>query len=155
MGTHFTRSPKDGRSRAPTHARAHTHTCMNRNKAWTEPKSISWLKLHEMLSLGISGWKVHRASLLFLQLCLNLKLFKNRMIFTRVSLVVQTVKNPPVVQNTWVPSLGQEDPLEREWLPTPAFLPGEFHEQSSLVGYSPGGQRVRHDWATSTQMLST
>ena len=24
----------------------------------------------------------------------------------------------------------------REWLPTPVFLPGEFHGQSSLVGYN-------------------
>ena len=26
-----------------------------------------------------------------------------------------------------------------EWLPTPVFLPGEFHEQRRLVGYSPRG----------------
>ena len=26
-----------------------------------------------------------------------------------------------------------------EWLPTPVFWPGEFHEQGSLVGYSPWG----------------
>ena len=32
-----------------------------------------------------------------------------------------------------------------EWLPTPLFLPGEFHKQRSLVGYkSMGLQRVRH-----------
>jgi len=24
-----------------------------------------------------------------------------------------------------------------EWLPTPVFLPGEFHGQRSLAGYSP------------------
>ena len=24
-----------------------------------------------------------------------------------------------------------------EWLPTPVFLPGEFHSQRNLVGYSP------------------
>ena len=28
---------------------------------------------------------------------------------------------------------------EREWLPTPEFLPGEFHGQRSLEGYSPWG----------------
>ena len=28
--------------------------------------------------------------------------------------VAQTVKNPPAMQETWVPSLGQEDPLEEE-----------------------------------------
>ena len=30
-------------------------------------------------------------------------------------------------------------PWRREWLPTPVFLPGEFHGQRSLVGYSPWG----------------
>ena len=33
----------------------------------------------------------------------------------------------------------------REWLPTAIFLPGESHEQRSLVGYSPRGHRVGHD----------
>ena len=27
--------------------------------------------------------------------------------------MAQMVKNPPAVQETWVPSLGQEDPLEK------------------------------------------
>ena len=31
-----------------------------------------------------------------------------------VPLVAQMVKNPPAVQETWVQSLGQEDPLERD-----------------------------------------
>ena len=30
-------------------------------------------------------------------------------------------------------------PWRRKWLPTPVFLPGEFHGQRSLVGYSPWG----------------
>ena len=50
----------------------------------------------------------------------------------------------PAVQETQVWSLGHEDPLEREWLPTPVFLPGEFDEQRSLVGYSPWG-RIESD----------
>ena len=28
-------------------------------------------------------------------------------------------------------------PWKRKWLPTPLFLPGNFHGQRSLVGYSP------------------
>ena len=31
--------------------------------------------------------------------------------------------------------------LRREWQPTPVFLPGEFHGQRSLVGYSPWGHK--------------
>ena len=40
---------------------------------------------------------------------------------------------PKITQETRVQYLGQEDPLEREWQPTPVFLPGEFHRQE------PGG----------------
>ena len=36
---------------------------------------------------------------------------------------------------------GSEDSLEKEWLPTPVFLPGEFHGQRSLAGYSPWGRK--------------
>ena len=34
----------------------------------------------------------------------------------------------------------------RKWQPTPAFLPGKFHGQRSLTGYSPWGHRVGYDW---------
>ena len=44
------------------------------------------------------------------------------------SLVAQTVKNLPAMQEMWVLSLGWEDPLRREWQPTLVFLPGEPHE---------------------------
>ena len=33
----------------------------------------------------------------------------------------------------------------RKWLPTPVFLPGNFHRQRSLAGYSAWSRRVRHD----------
>ena len=45
---------------------------------------------------------------------------------TQASLVAQLVKNLPAMQETWVQSLGWEDPL-RERLPTPLFWPREFH----------------------------
>ena len=48
--------------------------------------------------------------------------------------MAQLVKNLPAMRETWVQSLGLEDPWRREWLPTPVFWPGEFHGQRSLVG---------------------
>ena len=36
-------------------------------------------------------------------------------------------------------SLGGEEPWRRKWQPTPIFLPGAFHGQRSLAGYSPWG----------------
>ena len=50
---------------------------------------------------------------------------------------LQRVKNLPGVQDTRVPSLGQEDSLEKGMV----FLPGEFRGQRSLVGYSPWGRK--------------
>ena len=60
------------------------------------------------------------------------------------------VKNLLAMQETWVQSLGQDAPVEKKWLPTPVFLPGEFHGQRRLVGYSAWSRRAGHDWATST-----
>ena len=45
-----------------------------------------------------------------------------------------SIKNLPAVLETRVQSLGQKVPLEREWQPTPVFLPGEFHGQRNLAG---------------------
>ena len=57
------------------------------------------------------------------------------------SLVAQTVKNPlagsrPGI-NPWVGKI----PWRRAWQPTPVFLPGEFHGQRSLAGYSAWGYK--------------
>ena len=66
------------------------------------------------------------------------------------SLVAQTVKHLPTVWETWVRSLGQEDPLEKEMAPhssTVAWKIPWTEERSRLQ--SMGSQRVRNDWATS------
>ena len=47
------------------------------------------------------------------------------------------VKNLPAMSETWVPSLGQEDPLEKGMATHSSILAGEFHRQRSLAGYSP------------------
>ena len=49
------------------------------------------------------------------------------------SLVAQMVKCLSTMRETWVLSLGREDPLEKE-MAIP--LPGKSHGQRSLVGYS-------------------
>ena len=40
----------------------------------------------------------------------------------------------------WTP--GWEDLLEKAWQPSPIFLPGEFHGQSSPAGYSLWGRKA-------------
>ena len=55
------------------------------------------------------------------------------------SLVAQMVKNLPAMQETWVPSLGWEDPLEKEMATHSSVLAWEIPGQRNLVGYSPWG----------------
>ena len=57
--------------------------------------------------------------------------------------MAQSVKNLPAMQETWLPSPGREDPLEKGMATPPVFLPGEFHGQRSLAGYSPWGHNSR------------
>ena len=42
-----------------------------------------------------------------------MSLFTDGVILHRASLVAQLVKNPPALRETWVRSLGWEDPLEK------------------------------------------
>ena len=51
--------------------------------------------------------------------------------------MAQKLNNSPVMQETWVQSLGREDPLEKGMV----FLAGEFHGQRKLAGYSPWGHK--------------
>ena len=63
----------------------------------------------------------------------------------RPSQLVLEVKNPPSIAgdiksnrfNPWI----RKNPWRREWLPTPAFLPGESQGQRSLVDYSTWGRK--------------
>ena len=48
-------------------------------------------------------------------------------------LVAQLVKNPPAMRETWIRSLGWEDPQKGK-ANTPVFWPGEFHGLYSLWG---------------------
>ena len=45
----------------------------------------------------------------------------------RASIVAQLVKSLSAMWETWVRSLGWEDPRRRAWQPTPVFWPREFH----------------------------
>ena len=62
-----------------------------------------------------------------------------------MSLVTQTVKNLPVMQETQVLSLDWQDPLEKGLQPTPVFLLGESQTEEPGGLQSMGLLRVRQD----------
>ena len=55
--------------------------------------------------------------------------------------MAQMVKNPPEMQETWVQSLGGEDPLEKGLATHSRILAWIIHGQRSLAGYSPWGRK--------------
>ena len=64
----------------------------------------------------------------------------------RASLVARTVKNLPAVQETWVWSLGWEDPLEKGMATHSSVLAWRipWTEEPDRLQFT-GSQRVRHD----------
>ena len=65
------------------------------------------------------------------------------------SLVIQMVKNLPAIQETWVQSLGWEDPLEEGMATHSSILAWSIPWTEEPGGLqSRGLQRVRQDWAT-------
>ena len=62
------------------------------------------------------------------------------------ALVVQTVKNLPAVWETWIRSLGQQDPLEKGMATHSSILAWRIPGTEEPGGLpSMGSHRVRHD----------
>ena len=68
-----------------------------------------------------------------------------------INLVVQTTKNLPAMQQTWVRSLGWEDPLEKGMVTPSSILAWTipWTEEPGRLQFT-GSQRVGHDRATNT-----
>ena len=66
--------------------------------------------------------------------------------YSWASLVAQLVKNLPAIWETWVQSLGWEDPLENGTATHSSILAWRI----PWTVYSMRSQRVRHDWTTFT-----
>ena len=102
---------------------------------------VLFLFLGYLLWLGLPVLCWIKVMTVFLHPCL-LPIFREKtfsFVPLRATLKSQMVKSLPAVQETQFQSLGQKTPWRRGWLPSPVFLPGEFHGQRSLAGNSPWG----------------
>ena len=67
---------------------------------------------------------------------------------TKLTLVAQRLKRLPLMRETWIRSLGQEDPLEKEMATHSSVLAWRIPGTRSLVGFHLWGlHRVGHDWS--------
>ena len=70
------------------------------------------------------------------------------------SLMAQIVKNPPVMQETWLWSLGWEDPLKEGMATHSSILAWRIPmDRRAWWATVHGSQRIRHNWATKHSML--
>ena len=60
--------------------------------------------------------------------------------------MAQIVKNPPAMQETWVQSLGQEDPLEKEMATHSSILAWEIPWMEEPGGLQSIGLQKSHTW---------
>ena len=69
----------------------------------------------------------------------------------RASPVAQQIKDPPAMQETWIQSLGREDPLDKG-IPTHFSIHAwRIPWTEEAGGLQPMGlQRVGHNWVTDT-----
>ena len=68
---------------------------------------------------------------------------------TRASLVAQMVKNPPEMKETWIRSLGWEDPLEKGMATHSSILAWRISmDRGAWWATVHGAQRAGHDWVT-------
>ena len=116
-------------------------------------------------SWRFNHWTTREVSLNFLNFKIfHMKRIKNKIIFTsllfRLNIwlyLLQTEGHlyrhgwkspapfnllPPERFDPWVGLI----PWRRAWQPTLVFLPGEYHGQRSLAGYSPWGCKESDDW---------
>ena len=99
---------------------------MQKKKKKTTPKYIifKWKKKKKVKDKGKNLERIQR---------------KNHLTYsgTGASIVAQLVKNLPAVQETWLWSLGWEDPLQKEMATHSSILAWKSHGQRSLEGCSP------------------
>ena len=120
----------------------------------TKLPQIEWLKQQkaiisqfckiEYFLINIFNWKM-----IALKYCLGLCHTLG------ASLVAQTVKHLTAMRETWVQSLGREDPLENEMAIHSSILAWKIPWIGPDRLQSMGSQRVGHGWATSLHFCHT
>ena len=114
------------------------------------------LILQKIVLENLLGWRVSSPPSWNIRMCpylgirsLQVKLF--RWGHTGASLVAQTVKNLPAIQETWAQSLSWEDPLKKGMATHSSILAWKIPWAEEPGGLqSMGSQRVGHDWVTNT-----
>ena len=112
-------------------------------KGVIKERNLILLSLYYVSSTTLDSLYMSWGSQLIPNLCLPL----------RLRYVSQRLKRLPPMRETWVRSLGWEDPLEKEMATHSSILAwrSPWMEEPGRL-QSTGSQRVGHDWATSSHL---
>ena len=98
-----------------------------------------------ILPINIQDWFPLGLTDLISLLCKGLsRVFSNTIVQKHQVFSAQLVNNPPIMRETWVQSLGWEDPWRRERPPTPVLWPGEFHGLLIVHGVTKSWTRLSY-----------
>ena len=93
-----------------------------------------------------SGWEDYKISFV---LCVSLHVCVCVNMFLNLHGIFQVPQYPPKwlngkmsMQETGFDPWVRKIPWKRKWQPIPVSLPGKFHKQRSLAGYSPWGHKA-------------
>ena len=112
------------------------------------PTPVFWPgEFHEQRRLaGYSTWGSKESDMTF-----TFMTVLGQRVTKKVSLMAQMGKNLPVMQETWVQSLGQGDPLEKGMATSSSILAWKIPWTEESGGLqSMGSQRSGYDWVTNT-----
>ena len=116
---------------------------MVRNSGWQEMGLKRWV----CVKLRRSLYRIHR-SLKFVCKTMLLKMEPCMHLQGWTSPVAQMVKNMPAMQETWIQSLGQEDPLVKGMATYSSILTWRIPWTEEPGGLEAmGSHRVRHNWS--------
>ena len=114
------------------------------------------MQFEQMLLLSLERWTGHLPDQESCEdrNCIWFKITTSKLIillFDKVSLVAQRLKHLSAMRETWVRSLGWEDPLEKEMATHSSILDWRIPWMEEPSGLQSIGsqQRIGHDWLTS------
>ena len=136
------------KNRSSTHNRAHCCSLLGSHTMESEGLLLSWTHGHACFAFEFS--RLYSGSILrfcFFWLSSNSVCKYKCLRWLRICLQSRRPRFHP-----WVRKI----PWKKEWLPTPVFLPGRFHGQKSLEGYSlwSGKESDMTEWGNHNQWFS-
>ena len=114
---------------ATFHGVAKSQTQLSEHTQWSMPVSFYFV------CVCVCVWLQYIHGTVYMLTLLSIYIIASQVVLVVQNLPANAGDKIDVGFDPWVEKI----PWRRKWQPAPVFLPGEFHGQRNLVGYSPWG----------------